>query len=308
MDLEGRIVAEVDAGFDAAIPGRNDDAVWDWMRSKRSILEPTTSRRFELHSASADVRATFEVERTGAAWTIREVERKPVAPIAEPSPPEPEILRLELVAEVRFGGETSSKSAETPLRNFHAFAFRDASQLECVAVRDEDRSSFSLFTVGLDGTVVRRTSLQMPEHESEAALAWCRLSTGAWLATASPPGKGASSRAWTFDPLSGIATELSEYSAPAVKALAARTGGGFVALCTIREESTLHDELLAFDAQGRKLWSRGGNAYQDAKDPTSLFSPQDVAALPDDRVVVVETARDAATHLGRRDVGARDPP
>lgn len=187
MDLGGRLVAEVDPGFDARIPGSFDD-IFRWERSARASRVGSTPRSFELLSASEQVRVRFEVSATGllpgAGWELRELERRP-EPVstAIPEPPTPAQVALERLAEVRLGASLPPADALTSIRELAVGAEGT------IAVFDGDANVVHLFRpdgarlrrIECAGLGLDRPSLTRPVVLPNGEL-WLRGSGGPWVA------------------------------------------------------------------------------------------------------------------------------
>src|SRR5690606_23091379 len=124
-------------------------------------------------------------------------------------------------------------------------AVRDVLAFDCSVpdvlrvVRSENGGGFTLLRVDPKGQMLQERRVELPDALPDLRPAFWTLGRWTWLATQSPYGEGAQSRAWRIDEQAGTATRLTEFVAPAIDQVCALGEGRFVVLATYREKYTM---------------------------------------------------------------------
>lgn len=253
---------------------------------------------FSIVLAGEGATVRFVVERAGEGWSAREIGRTPW------SPPEPrrtlpafaDLPTTELVS--RGVVPLEGPPRESPaVRDVRAFDVSEAGVLRFV--RTEQDGGYALVRVDVEGKLLSEKRVELAGSAAELEPRFWPLAAGAWLVTQSPFGTGARSSAWRVDESTGVARRLETFDAPAVDAVAAFAGGGFVVLATESTEHTRSDCLIGFDSAGIRLWRL--DPERDSVAPASLFSASDVAITSDGRVAVIDTIREILQYFSATD-------
>jgi len=243
---------------------------------------------FAVALPHALVKVRFAVEHVAGAWSAREIGREPWAPSPKPPPlakfGELPVTELELRGTFPLEGASTEQWALHDIQNFD-FVGTDGFRV----VRGDVGPADSLLRVDAAGRVLSEKSFELPGALSDLRPAYWWIGPKAWLATQSPFGNGARALAWRIDEETGVATQLTDFDSPSVKAVAGFGDGRFVVLATEHTEFSLEQCLIAFDVEGRRQWRVARDV--DGSGPSRLFSPEDVAVTTDGRIVLVDSVR-----------------
>jgi hypothetical protein len=156
------------------------------------------------------------------------------------------------------------------------------------AVRQEKDRSVTLLRIAAKGGELGERHVLIPDLLPDLPVKLWSLGEVGWLATQSPYGEGAQSRAWRIDEETGTVTELGAFACPAVKSVSALAHGAFAVLATVHQKYTMTDTLRGCDADGRTLWTV--DAKMDSE-PSNLFSPESIATTTEGHIAVVDAIR-----------------
>jgi hypothetical protein len=256
----------------------------DEIKKHGCILPTGAPRRFEIRHVRAGSRVTYEVMEdasTPAGWRVREVERavyEPPRPRATPSAAD---VRLRQIATAAL---TVPRAPRGPIRDVLAFHVGDEERIRFVRREQRDRG-FSLVSIDPEGLVESELAVEVPDPGSAGNLEWFPLDERRWLAVHSPWEVDQEARAWRVDADTGEVNALEGWRCPSVERVVPLRGGGFAALATYRTSYTHTDALIAFEDDGSRRWEVLETYGEDSR----LFSPSDLAVLPDGRLAVVES-------------------
>lgn len=260
------------------------------IRDQGAILDTRHERRFELRHIAKSERVTYEVARDPAAktgWSVTEVARAPFVGTTVEVPREPTKLSLPLVASTALD---VAPVPSGPIRDIEAFV-PDAAGGFTFVRGEELRHAVTLVTISASGAVLRQVAIAPIEPDAEGARTWFPLLDGEWMMTLSPWEGDRRSRAWRINAATGAATELTEFSGPAIESVVPTSDGGFVVLGTHRLEYTSQDEVRRCARNGKTLWSHRTTGYGQCESAPDLCSPVAIAVRKDDAVLVLDGYR-----------------
>jgi hypothetical protein len=280
-----------DSGLLESLNGRDDasEPILDALRERGSLLDEPGDGRFAVGLPQKREKVRYAAERSGDGWAVREIGREPWSFDAEEQPKLPRFEDMPVTPLVSRGTfELEGARAEPS-------AVRDVLAFDCSVpnvlrvVRNENGGGFTLLRVDPKGQMLQERRVELPDALPDLRPAFWTLGRWTWLATQSPYGEGAQSRAWRINEQAGTAARLTEFVAPAIDQVSALGEGRFVVLATYREKYTMHDALLFCDAEGRRL----GQIDEDlnSEEPSSLFSPEAIAVTSEGLVAVVDVIR-----------------
>lgn len=263
--------------------------------------DPTGSR-FALWSARKRERVVYRVTRAASgrqtAWQVTEEGRTPLE-VPPPDPEEPQtapLLSLPTAPDTllqpmevfQFPADAVPPPAIRSVRNF---AFDAEGNIGLLRV-EGGHASLMLVDPREHGAVRREVNLSTPDLAAATTrLAW--LEKDRWLVVTynnATDADWAKSSAWLVDTAKETAVPFPGWDIPSVKGVSGAGDGRFVAL----EEHTVHysdhtmnmpESLLGLDREGRCQWAVD-------EDHDTLFAPEDVTVLGDDKTAaVLETIR-----------------
>lgn len=259
----------------------------DLVYERGTLLDEPGDARFAIGLPMSREKHRFAIEGAAPAFTVRELGQESWSL----SPETDSGARFQDLPAVRLK-LTSSVDIAAP--NADASAIRDIVAFDCATprvlrmARSEKDGSFTLLRVDESGAVLLERHVNLPDQVPDLRPGFWPLTPNAWLATLSPYGVGAKTRAWRVDEETGVATALAAFDCPAIDAVAALGQGRFAVLATDRGTSTLSKSLRAFDAEGRTAWRI---EEDDSDDPSALFSPEALAMTTTGSIAVVDAIR-----------------
>ena len=285
LDASDAIVWSLELPGDYNIPDDKDreDRLIRRIRSKGAILDTGRSAQFDLWFVHEAQRVTFSVTKEGGSWQVREVNR---APYTDTNGTQPALVPERKIAYLGHVELEGASTAKVPVRDVLAFDIDSRGRLGLTRSEDAKQSAFVL--VEPSGNVLREVALDVAKKEKEdrgPGVTW--LDGERWLVYVSPSGIEARSPAWFFDAAKGEITAIEGFECPSIEAVDGTGDGGFIALGHHRFRNTSENELLAFDAGGKKLWS----VRKDPKDANIPFFANAVAVTTSGRIALLQTVR-----------------
>lgn len=289
VDEHGKPVWTLDRPGDYAYGG-DSRAAWafqSYLRDHSVILDVSKPRQFELWFPAGKSRVRFEVRPAPAGdpqLSVVEIGRRDYAGMDLPKREEPTFASVELksLGSISLRAPTAAPHA---IRHFGDFDFDDQGRIGFV--RRDEQGPCVFVLAGPTGEIVCELPLKGTEEGGPAPLMAAWLAGDRWVAVKPCYGVGAKSRAWVLRVESASLTAIDHFDCPQAEAVAGTHDGGFVVLATHHYEYTMSDELIAFDAAGKRQWS----VQQDYSKDGALFSPEDVAVMDNGVVAVVDNIR-----------------
>lgn len=269
-----------------------------WNFSWKGLLLPEVSepKRFAIWSPADGERSNFQVSpepvaRQGApnaksTWTVTELAPEQYAEPESPAPPNVPSIQLEQRAVVDL--ESAASGGDSPLGEIVGFA-PESPEMQRVVRKGAKAGEFALLHVDLSGKVVSEHAIVLDRVDAELNPQWYPITDHSWIATQSPYGEGAKAVAWSVDDRTGAAKRLDAFDCPSVDDVAGFGDGRFVVLATERAKYTSHEMVIAFDAEGARLWTLEQD--YNTKSDSALFSPEAVAITSAGHVWVLDNIK-----------------
>ena len=289
IDQKGRPVWTLDRPGDYVFKG-DRRAAWtfrDYLRKYSAILDVSKPRQFELWSPANAARVTYEIQPNAgqeSSWRVIETNRRKHVGMDLPKREEPEFesVKLKHLGTISFRARTAAPHA---IHSFDDFDFDNQGRIGLVRREEKGPCVFVLVRPTSEIVCELRLKDVRDEGNTPPLVAW--LTNNRWLVVESKYGVGAKSRAWILNVDAASLDAIDHFDCPRVKAVAGMGEGGFVVLATHDYGSTMSDELIAYDATGKRRWS----VKQDHSKDAGLFSPEDVCVTGDGNVAIVDNIR-----------------
>ena len=285
-DLDGNSVwsLELPGDYTIANDEEAESRLRGMVRESGAILRASEPGIFELWFAAAGERVRFEALRDPAApkgWSVKELAREKYEPPAEVKPaPVVEKRALPHLGSFVLG----DNPPQGPIRGIDEFAFDGSGRIGFL--RRDERKGYAFVLLDQSGRVLAEVALPMTT-DSETHIAW--IADSRWIVTVSDIGIEGKARGWWLDADKQSLAEIAGFDCPSIESMAGTGDGGFVALATRRQQSTMTDHLIAFDASGKARWKHESESSLEA---SALFSPEDIAVTTRKEIAVVDNIRE----------------
>lgn len=238
---------------------------------------------FEVRLMRKEQRVTFEVKKRDGQWAVSEVGKDS----CELELPEPKkhtsikALGLEKIGSFL----VDSPPLTGPVYDATAFGFDGRGRIGFL----RGRGHFVL--IDQSGDLLSEIPLRLPKDlpgDAIFLLTW--IKDNRWLVTASPAfDENSKARAWWIDAEKKTETEIRGFDCLRIDSLAGKGDGGFVVLTIAHGDGIFPTDLLvAFDAEGKKLWSITANQKFT---PECFFSPDSITVTTRGEIAVLDHIR-----------------
>ena len=286
VDEQGRPVWTLERRGDYVFAAKQPDrwAVRCYLQQHSAILDVREPRRFELWFPGEKTRVKFEVRPEAACesgWSVDTIGLRDYVGVELPARVEPEFeaAKLKRLGDITLRARTAEPH---PIRDLMDFDFDDQGRIGFVRREEAGRCVFVL--VRPTGEVVREVPLPVSNDERTWRLIASWLTGDRWVVVRSLCGDERKSSAWLLSMEPGSLAAIDQFDCYRAESVAGTRDGGFVVLATHDYGSTASDELVAFDAAGKRRWV----VKEDYSNEAALFSPEGVAVTRAGVVAVID--------------------
>ncbi len=170
---------------------------------------------------------------------------------------------------------TRRDAPSSPIHDVHSFAFDDRGRIAFLRTTDDEVPDLVL--IDQQGKVLRQIALKTGVKGWSTWSGPCWVGRSRFVLANSENKSAGRTRAWWVDAESGQYDEFPNFDCPQVNALAGFAHGAFLALGA---------EVVAFDKQGRHLWTVQSETASGK--PQRLIQPAALTVTTNDEILVLE--------------------